>query len=160
MKRSDEEKIADEAASIRLLAGYDVDASTNATAPKHFSAEEKQLRAALARTIRDQMTGYSAELLALAIDPFTPSTWPDMRPTAKVKFFRQGRPSSLMLEKQIVHYIRRLRFNSKKPRDQKFFITAAMDKFKLEYSRVHAIWSEYETMIEQAYEAGPFGSKK
>jgi hypothetical protein len=100
------------------------------------------------------------EMLALAIDPFTLSTWPQMKPTVKVKFQRQGRRSSLMLEHQIVDYIRRLRFNSSEPRDQKFFISSAMAKFGLEYSRVHAIWRDYEVMLERAYEEGPFGSKK
>lgn len=160
MPRTDDEKMADEVASIRLLAGYDVNTSANVAAPKHNSVEERQLRAALAQTIRDQMKGLSGELLALAIDPFTPSTWPQMRKTVQVKFQRQGRPSSLLLEHQIVDYIRRLRFNSTKQRDQKFFITAAMEEFGLEYSRVHAIWRDYEAMLEREYEAGPFGSKK
>jgi hypothetical protein len=75
-QRSNEEAMADEALSIRLLAGYDVDKSENVAFPSHFGMAERELRAALARTIRAQMTGHSAELLALAIDPFTPSTWP------------------------------------------------------------------------------------
>jgi hypothetical protein len=146
MPRTDDEKMTDEVASIRLLAAYDVETSKNVPSPKHFSKEEKELRAALARSIRDQMNGYAGELLALAIDPFTKSSWPHMRPTTKVKFMRQGRPSTLMIEKRVVDFIRKLRFNSEQERDQKFYITAAMDRFGLEYSRVHAIWSAYETM--------------
>jgi hypothetical protein len=148
--RPDDEKMADEALSIRLLAGFDVDKSENVAFPKNFGAEERKLRAALARTIREQMRGPSAELLALAIDPFTPSTWPHMRPTRKIRFVNPGQQSKLMIEKQVVDFICRLRFNSTQERDQKFYITAAMDKFDLKYSRVHAIWHIYETMLKAA----------
>ncbi|PJG56633.1 hypothetical protein CVM73_03535 [Bradyrhizobium forestalis] len=152
--RSDAEKMADESAAIRLLSGYDVDLGRNVDSPSHFSADENEMRAALARTIRDQMKGISAELLALAIDPFTPSPWPTMRPTAKVYFMRQGRPSSLILERQVVDYIRQLRARSEKPQGQKFYIQSAIAEFKkrgvtLGKSRVHAIWTAYERMIEE-----------
>jgi hypothetical protein len=51
------------------------------------SHEEKEARAALARRIRDQMPiSLTRELLALAIDPDTKSSLPNMAPTRKIKF--------------------------------------------------------------------------
>ncbi|KRR22642.1 hypothetical protein CQ14_31020 [Bradyrhizobium lablabi] len=151
MPRSDQEKMADEIASIRLLSGYDVDLETNAPFATHFSAEERELRAALARTIRDQMNGFSAELLALAIDPFTPSAWPDMRPARKVKFLAQGLQSTLFIEKQVIGFIRRMRASEKKPNVPiDAYVKAAEKKFKLKRSRIFAIWKAYENMIEAA----------
>jgi hypothetical protein len=154
-KRSDAEREADEIASIRLLGGYGVDEMYNIDRPKHNSAEERELRAALARTIRDQMTGLSAELLAMAIDPHTPSPLPQMRPTRCIKFETPGQPSTLFIEKQVIDYIRRLRFNSDQPHNQKYYIMSAVVEFQrrgieMKKSRVHAIWSEYEKMLEAA----------
>jgi hypothetical protein len=153
--RSDADKMVDEAMSIRLLAGFDVDSSKNVKSPGHFGVEERELRAALARTIRDQMKGFSAELLALAIDPFTASAWPGMRPTRKIRFMGQGQQSTLMIEKQIIDFIRKLRFNSTQEQDQKFYIMSAVAEFKkrgidIEKSRIHAIWSAYEEMLKAA----------
>jgi hypothetical protein len=158
-KRTDSAKMADEALSICLLSGFDVDKMNNTPFPAHFSADEREARAALARIIRDQMTGYSAELLAMAVDPFTPSAWPHMRPTRKIKFLNQGRQSTLMIEKQVVDYIRHVRFDSEKGQNQKFYIMSAVAEFKkrgikLAKSRVHEIWSEYEKMLKRAKEAG------
>ena len=50
----------------RLLAGYTGGGKANY---KLSNNQEKQARAALARLVRDQMTGIAAEHLALAIDP-------------------------------------------------------------------------------------------
>jgi hypothetical protein len=150
-KRTDAEKIADEALSIRLLAGWDVDSGKQVNL-KHNSVDETKARAALARIIRERMSGFSGELLALAIDPKTESSWPDMRPARKIKFEKPGRPSTLMRDKMVVDYIRRLRFNSTEPHDMKFFLMQAADKFgpSLSYSSVHAIWSAHEKRIEAA----------
>jgi len=146
--RSDEQKKADEAASIRLLSGYDVDKSDNFTFPDHFSDEEKELRAALARTVRDQMKGHSGELLALAIDPFTPSKLPNMRPTRKVKFFWQGQQSTLFLEQQIIAFIRKKRSRETKrdvPIDS--YVKDAEEEFGLRRSRIFEIWKAYENLM-------------
>jgi hypothetical protein len=147
---TDDDKMADEALSIQLLAGFDADTGKQVSL-KHNSPAEKNARAALARIIRDKMGGLSGELLALAIDPHTKSKWPDMRPARKIKFEMPGRQSTLMRDKLIVGYIRRLRFNSTEPHDMKFFLMQAADKFGgLSYSTVHAIWSAHEKLIEEA----------
>jgi hypothetical protein len=149
--RTDYEKIADEALSIQLLAGFDADSGKQISL-KHNSAAEKKARAALARIIREQMNGFSGELLALAIDPQTESSWPGMKPARKIKFEKQGRQSALMRDKLIVDYIRRLRSASTEPHDMKFFLMQAAEKFGpgLGYNSVHAIWSAHEKRIEAA----------
>lgn len=154
-KRPDNEKMADEAAAIKLLANYDVDARKNVTRARHNSGDERKLRAALARCVRDQMNGFAGELLALAIDPWTPSKIPTMRSTVNIKFVRQGRLSSLFVESQVIDYIRRLRFNSTEPHDQKFYVMSAVNEFnkrgiKIKKSTVHRIWSEHEKMLDEA----------
>ncbi|WP_426608638.1 hypothetical protein [Bradyrhizobium sp. McL0616] len=149
MPRSDKEKMADEALCIQLLAGFDVDTGRSISLA-HNSAAERIAREALARIVREKMSGFSGELLALAIDPRTPSTWPVMRPARKVRFEKPGRPSTLMRDKLIVDFIRRMRFNATKKHDMKFFLNAAADKFGIKYSRVHEIWSVYEKLLEAA----------
>ncbi len=64
---------ADEAAAIRLLSGYCTDSGANVDFPEHRSADEQRDRAALARLVRERLPGLSGELLALSIDPVTPS---------------------------------------------------------------------------------------
>jgi hypothetical protein len=150
MVRTDDEKMADEALSIALLAGWHVDSGKQINLT-HNSADELKARAALARIIREKMNGFSGELLALAIDPQTESTWPDMRPARKIKFEKPGRPSTLMRDKLVVDYIRRLRFNNTEPNDMKFYLMQAAEKFGgLSYSSVHAIWNAHEKLIEEA----------
>src|SRR4051812_20727744 len=78
--RTDDRAMADEAQSIRLLAGYDVDTGRTSFL-KRNGPDERKAREALARLVREKMSGFSGELLALAIDPRTPSPWPDMKPT-------------------------------------------------------------------------------
>jgi hypothetical protein len=154
--RANDQAMADEALSIRLLAGYDVD-SGRTSFLKHNGPEERNARAALARLVRDRMGGFSGELLALAIDSRSPSIWPDMKPTRRIEFKSPGRGknSTLMRDKLVVDFIRRLRFRSKEPHDQKFYIMSAVAEFerrgiKIGKSRVHAIWSAYEKMLEGA----------
>jgi hypothetical protein len=150
-ERTDVERMADEAWSIALLAGWDVNSGKQISL-KHNSTDERTARAALARIIREKMNGFSGELLALAIDPQTKSSWPDMKPARKIKFEKPGRPSTLMRDKLVVDYIRRLRFNSTEPHDMKFFLMQAAEKFGpgLGYSSVHAIWSAHEKRLEVA----------
>jgi hypothetical protein len=146
--RTDEEKMADESLSIQLLAGFDVDTG-NLISLAHNSAAELKARAALARIIREKMNGFSGELLALAIDPHTKSARHGWRPARKIKFEKPGRKSTMLREKQIIDYIRRMRFDSTEPRDMKYYLNSAAHKFGLKYSRVHSVWSEYEKMLKQ-----------
>jgi hypothetical protein len=97
--------------------------------------------------------GFSGELLALAIDPRTPSTWPDMKPTRRIQFVSPGRGknSTLMRDKLVVDFIRKLRFKETEPNiPLDSYILAAQKKFGLGRSRVHAIWRAYEKILEDA----------
>jgi hypothetical protein len=146
MKRANDDKMADDMLALELLAG-----SPNGRNSKHFSQREKQLRAALARRIRDQMGGYTGELLALAIDPFTASAWPGMKPTTKLKFMRQGRPSSLLIERRVVAFIREQIGKSKSQRASlDSYLKAAEDAFGLSRTRVHEIWKANEARLDSA----------
>lgn len=148
--RSDDNAMADEALSIRLLAGYDVDSGCTSFL-KHNSPEERKARAALARLVRDQMGGFSGELLALAIDSRTPSTWPDMKPTRRIHFKSPGRgkSSTLMRDKLVVDFIRKQRFNGTTDKLEPH-LAAAEKHFGLKRSRIHAIWIAYEKMLKAA----------
>ena len=154
-KRTDEEKMADGALSIRLLAGFDVDTEQTSFL-KHNSHEEHLARRALARIVREKIKGFVGELLALAIDPRTPSPWntpagPMMKPTRRIRFESPGRgkSSTLMRDKRIVDFIRKQRRNSADGKLEPC-LKAAEEHFKLRRSRVHAIWNAHEKMIERA----------
>lgn len=150
--RSNDQAMADEALSIRLLAGYDVDTGRTSFL-KRNGPEERKAREALARLVREKMSGFSGELLALAIDPRTPSTWPDMKPTRRVQFVSPGRgkSSTLMRDKLVVDFIRRLRARETQPNiPMDSYIQAAQTEFGLGRSRVNAIWSAHEKLLQAA----------
>jgi hypothetical protein len=150
-ERSDKAKTADEIASIRLLSGYNAEKSDNFPFPEPFSDEENEMRAALARTIREQMKGLSAELLALAIDPSTPSKLAGMRPTRMIHFERQGRQSTVFIDQLVVQFIRKMRARETKPNvPLKSYVMAAVQEFGLGRSRVYAIWKAHDLKIENA----------
>ena len=74
--------------------------------------EETMARAALARRIRDLMTtGFVRELLALAIDPTTPS-YLGIEPTviADFKSPARGRPSTWVRDLAIIDFVTKYRF--------------------------------------------------
>jgi hypothetical protein len=100
-------KEADAPLILRLLAGFKDDNGVVVTDYDLTPDEEKQARAALARGLRSGIRGFSQELLALAIDPDTPSSWPGMHPTRKIKFENVGRgpPSNWARDILIVEYI-------------------------------------------------------
>jgi hypothetical protein len=110
MPRSDAEKIADEELSLQLLAGFRMGENGKPITGflKHNSSQESKARAALARLVRDHMPGNSGELLALAIDPRTPSKDRMMKPTRRVRFESpaRGRSSTWARALFVVDHIR------------------------------------------------------
>jgi hypothetical protein len=126
---------------MRLLAGLDDD---NPNEPKFLepdSPDEKRARAALAKQVREgRLGGFAKELLALAIDPWTETTWPGMRPTRKIKFTSAtpGPPATWARDLLIVHFIREQLRDNGGPEDAA--LKAAETKFRLGKSQTHAIW--------------------
>jgi hypothetical protein len=149
MTYTDEEKMADEALSIRLLAGFDVDTGKTDAFLKHNSPDEKKARGALARIVRYRVGGFAGELLALAIDPSTPSTWPNMKPTRRVKFESpaRGKSSTVLRDILVVGFIRRSRINGSPKLEP--HLAAAEKRFGLKRSGVHKIWKAYEADMER-----------
>jgi hypothetical protein len=141
MPRSDDEKIADELLALRLLAGYAVDdhGQEFTDYPTQNSPEEQQARAALARLVRDAMPGMAGELLALAIDPRTPSpSWASafgeeearrrMPPTRKIQFESpaRGKSNNWARDLAVVHFIKEhMRQQRREHPDQKPKLGAA-----------------------------------
>jgi hypothetical protein len=143
---NDDEKIANEKLILRLMAGYHVDARgrevTSYIEPD--SAEGKQARAALARLVRDSIAGFVGELLALAVDPDTPSAIPGMHPiwTFEFKSPARNKRSTLARDLAVVYFITALtREKRLKP------LQAAAAHFGIKYSRLHAIWSQHKKLI-------------
>src|SRR5207244_2826839 len=100
--------------------------------------------------IRDQMKGHSGELLALSIDPFTPSEWAGMRPARTIKFENPGRQSTVFLDQEVVQFIYKMRIRETKPNvPLKSYVMAAVQEFGLSRSRVYEIWNEHETFLER-----------
>jgi hypothetical protein len=148
MTRTDDEKIADDLLCMRLLAGFCEDKSGRVTTSylKHNSYAERQARAALARRVRESMRGFTGELLALAIDPRTPSEYPGMKPTRRVRFESpaRGKGSTWARDLLVVHFIRaELR---KSPKEHAA-IAAASAHFQIGESRVHAIWKNWKRLV-------------
>jgi hypothetical protein len=131
---------------LRLLAGFDDDNPSEPRFLDQDSPDEKIARAALAKQIREgRLGGFAKELLALAIDPWTKTTWPGMRPTRKIKFTNAtpGPPSTWARDLLIVHFIRQqLRDNGGK---DDAALKAAETKFKLGKSQTHAVWQRRKT---------------
>jgi hypothetical protein len=154
-QRTDEQKIADELLSLRLLAGYHIDKYGREQTDylKRDSNEEKQASAALARCVRDSMKGLVGELLALAIDPYTASASPTMKPTRRVRFDSpaRGKPSTWARDLAIVYFIKRRLHKKRKGADwekqnpdwksDEPAIAEASDYYGLERSRIWQIWT-------------------
>jgi hypothetical protein len=133
--------IAEEALVMRLLAGLD---DNDPNKPKFLdpdSPDGKLARAALAKQLREgRLGGFAKEFLALAIDPWTESTWPGMRPMLKITFARatSGPKPTWARDLLIVHFIReQLRDKGGK---EDAALKAAETKFGLGKSQTHAIW--------------------
>src|SRR5665213_1622650 len=100
---------ADAVLIMQLLAGREVRAGkVNIRYLPRNGPEERRARSALAREVRRHMKGFSGELLALAIDPRTPTAIPGMRPTRKILFIgaAQGKESKWARDLRVVHFIR------------------------------------------------------
>ncbi len=84
---------ADEMLLMRLLAGYR--RGVISSLPKN-SPEEQKARKLLAQQLRDgSIAYYTRELLALAIDPETPSAVPGLSPARKIVFQKPPKGGSL-----------------------------------------------------------------
>jgi hypothetical protein len=144
-----DQQMADEELALALLASDGVGASY----PKHNSAKEKECRKALARIVRDKLNGFSGELLALAIDPETPSRYIGMTPTRQIRFesVRRGRPSTWRRDVLIAGFIRRELARSQK---LEAAYAAAMAKFKISRSTAQAIWNWHCRSIKDAQARG------
>jgi hypothetical protein len=150
MARSDDEKIADEKLCMRLLAGFCEDEKGRVVTSylKPNSYEEQQARAALARVVRDSMRGFVGELLALAIDPRTPSATPGMWPTRRIRFESpaRGRASTWARDLLIVHFIREELRKSPTGKEEAA-LAAASAHFGIRRSRAHAIWKTWKRLV-------------
>jgi hypothetical protein len=138
-------KIADEALVIGLFAGDE-----HGNFPERDSPEELEARTALARIIRDQMCGFSAELLALAIDPETPSGAMGMTATRRIRFesLRRGRKPTWRRDMRIMERIRQELSRTNK---LEAAYQAAILEFGISRSTAQAIWKWHCTALERAH---------
>jgi len=158
--QTDAEKAADLEIVLRLLAGLTDDGKTDY---ELTGEQEKQARAALARLVRDQMTGIEAELLALAIDPDTPSRIPGLPPTRKIQFgpITQGPGATWARDQLVIHCINEelhsqgkqqehLSPELRKPPQMEAAYAVAKSRFKLSRSSVQSIWKNHWLLFERA----------
>jgi hypothetical protein len=142
-----ERKIADEKQCLWLLAGYLVDAGKYGKVgfPKKGGPDEWAARAAAARLIRDHIKGFTAELLALAIDPRTPSHNPLLkRPIRVIRFDKpRGKPPTVMRNFHVIDFIRKQCSLGK----EDAALLEAEREFHLGKSRTHAIWAAYKQLL-------------
>jgi hypothetical protein len=143
---SEAEKIAEEALILRLLAGFAEDDRGQPITSylKHNSREEKRARALLAAQIREgKLAGFAKELLALAIDPATPSTHLGMKPTRTVQFISpsRGKASTWAHDLLVADFIKRKLHECPK---KEAALAAAADRFNIKRSRLQQIWKAHE----------------
>jgi hypothetical protein len=145
MEKTDEEKAADEMLILRLLAGFHEDENGRAITSRldKDSPEERQARKVLAQQLRDGILNpITRELLALAIDPETPSPHPTMRPTRKVVFQRPPKGGTLdwARERVIIYDIKDQISQGKANQEA---VTDVAYRHRLNRSRVWEIWTAY-----------------
>lgn len=136
---------ADEMLLMRLLAGYHVD--QNGREITKFldknSPEEHKTRKLLAQQLRDgSIAYYTRELLALAIDPATPSAVPGLSPTRKIVFQKPPKGGSLTWarDRAIIYEIKKRIWQGET--DEKA-VTGAAEHYGLERSRTWEIWTAW-----------------
>lgn len=147
MARSDDDKAADTILAIRLLASYDV--NTTRAKVSRGGQQEKRERAALARLVRDSMKGFPGELLALAIDPQTPSNIPGMYPTCKISFNNRstGKWSTWARDLAVLDCIRAFRWASPRRPKLEAAYAEACAQFNIKPKTAQAIWLRHQKMI-------------
>ena len=147
--REDDELMQNEEMILRLLCGYArKNGKTAISYLKKGGPEERAGLKALAAEVRRKMTGFSGELLALAIDPWTPSKIPGMKPTRRIKFESPARGKSIawIRDLEIVALVNKtLRVQSAKMKPgAKVKLDAALAAAEKEYglsrTRIHKIW--------------------
>jgi hypothetical protein len=144
MTTSDEAE-REELLLMRLLAGFDDDQPKEPLFLQPDSPEEKRARTVLAKQLREgRLGGFAKEFLALAIDPWTASTWPGMRSTVKVRFVSPapGPRSTWARDMLIVHFIRDQLRKHGGPEDAA--LKAAEVQFNLGKSQTHAVWQRWK----------------
>jgi hypothetical protein len=144
--------VEDEKLLLRLLAGLHEDETGRAVISylKHNSLEERNARAVLARQIREgTLGGIARELLALAIDPQTPSPIPNMRPIWEIQLKSKARrhKPTWARDRLVVYFIKQwMRKNASRDGSTKEEAAraAAEQHFKLERSRIAEIWQQHK----------------
>jgi hypothetical protein len=157
--------MADEEIIVGFFAGDGTEAPRY---PTHNSKEEKKARAALARVVRDHIPGFSGEILALAIDPDTPSRFVGMKPLRTVRFesVARGRASTWRRDLHIAHFIRaeightviRGKDGVPKPKIEAA-LHAAMQEFGVSRATAQAIWKRHQEAMADALTRGLGASK-
>jgi hypothetical protein len=127
------------------------------------SREEKDARAAMARRIRDFMQGFLAEVIALAIDPNTPSHIIGLKPLRMVRFesVARGKASTWRRDLRVLHFIRMEIGNTVKrgkdgvPRAKiEAALQAAVAEFGISRSTAQAIWKRHQEAMADAVRQG------
>jgi hypothetical protein len=143
--RTDEQKIDDYEHAMRLLAGLTPDHKVSYL--NQNSYEERLARAALARLVRDSMQGFVGELLALAIDPRTPSPIYGMYPTRKIRFESPARGKKaqwvrdLMIIDCILNDLHQFE-DPPQPSRLKRAIATAAGRYGISFTRASEIWEQ------------------
>jgi hypothetical protein len=140
--------MADEVAAMRLLAGFDESHPEAVSYLAINSPEEKQARAALARIVRREMRGFVGELLALAIDPDTPTKSATLRPCRRIRFESpaRGKPVTWARDLLIVGTIKELLCERGNIEATLYEVE---NKYGLQRSQIYAIWRKYHRAIEE-----------
>jgi hypothetical protein len=158
-------KMADEEVVVGFFAGDGTDAPRY---PAHNSKEEKTARAALARIVRDHMPGFSGEILALAIDPVTPSRFIGMKPLRTIRFesVARGKTSTWRRDLRVAHFIRtEIGHTAKRGKDGvprpkiEAALQAAVEEFGVSRATAQAIWKRHQEAMADALKRGLGASK-
>ena len=154
LKDSDDDaKMRDEMLMLRLLAGLHVDKRGREITRylKSNSPEERQARAVLAREVRSKIPGIVGDLLALAIDPRTPSRVPGKRPTRYVRFEspHRGRPSTWARDQAVLYFIQKYAYGYRGEFKTEALLQEITSQFPgIGRSRAHQLWKQYEAQMQ------------